>query len=160
VICTGRHDETLKSLHELGADAIIDLKQPDEQLVQSLAEEAGKGFDVILDCLWGHPTEMIIKALVPHELSFSKRRVRLIQIGEMAGSTISLPADSLRTSGLEIIGGGAGLTPEAIAEGTNMVWDWLKEGKLRLDIIQMPLRDIKNAWERTDLHGKRIVIVP
>ena len=160
VVCTGRHDETLQSLLHIGADAIIDLKQPEEQLAQSLAEEAEKGFDVILDCLWGHPTEMIIKALIPHELGFSKRRVRLIQIGEMAGPTISLPADTLRTSGLEIIGGGAGLTPEAIGEGTAIVWDWLKEGKLQLEIIQVPLSDIENAWKRTDLHGKRIVIIP
>ncbi len=160
VVCTGRHDETLKSLTSLGADTLINLKQPDEQLARDLAEEAEKGFDVILDCLWGHPTEMIIKSLVPHELGFSKRRVRLIQIGEMAGSTISLSADSLRTSGLEITGAAAGLTPEAIGEGTNIIWDLLKEGKLHLAIIQMPLSDIESAWKRTDVHGKRIVIVP
>ena len=160
IVCTGRHTETLQSLPQLGADAILDLKLPDDQLARSLAEEAEKGFDVILDCLWGHPTEMIIKSLVPHQLGFAKRRVRLIQIGEMAGSTISLPADSLRTSGLEITGASAGLTPETIGEGTNMVWDWLRAGKLQLDIIRIPLSDIESAWQRTDLHGKRIVIVP
>jgi len=160
IVCTGRHNETLQSLSALGADAVIDLKLPEEELAKSLAEESEKGFDVILDCLWGHPTEMIIKSLVPHQLGFAKRRVRLIQIGEMAGSTISLSADSLRTSGLEIMGASAGLTPEAIGEGTAMIWDLLREGKLHLDIIQMPLSDIENAWNRTDLHGKRIVIVP
>jgi len=160
VVGTGRHEETLRSLLDLGADAVIDLKQPDDQLAKVLAEEAKKGFDIILDCLWGHPTEMIIKSLVPHQLEFAKRRVRLIQIGEMAGPTISLSADSLRTSGLEISGAGAGLTPEAIAEGASMVWESLKAGKLHLDIIQAPLKDIESAWQRTDLHGKRIVIVP
>src|SRR5215208_7734643 len=66
-----------------------------------------------LDFLWGHPTEVLIKTLVPRELAFAQRRVRLVQIGEMAGPTISLPADALRTSGLEICGGGAGISPEA-----------------------------------------------
>lgn len=160
IVCTGRHDETLRSLLTLGADSMIDLKLPDEELAKALTEEAEKGFDVILDCLWGHPTEMIIKSLIPHELGFAKRRVRLIQIGEMAGPTLSLPADALRTSGLEIIGGSAGLTPEAIGEGTQIVWEMIKEGKLHLDIIQMPLSEIESAWQRTDLHGKRIVIIP
>jgi NADPH:quinone reductase-like Zn-dependent oxidoreductase len=160
IVCTGRHAETLNSLRPLGADAIIDLKLADDQLAQSLAEEAKKGFDVILDCLWGHPTDMIIRSLVPHQLGFATRRVRLIQVGEMAGSTISLPADSLRTSGLEIIGASAGLTPEAIAEGTSMVWELLRDGKLHLDIVEVPLKEIESAWQRTDLHGKRIVIVP
>jgi NADPH2:quinone reductase len=160
IIGTGRYDETLRSLPDLGADTVIDLKQSDEQLAKVFAEEAEKGFDIILDCLWGHPTEMIIKSLVPHQLGFAKRRVRLVQIGEVAGSTISLSADSLRTSGLEISGAGAGLTPEAMAEGTAMVWEFLKAGKLHLDIIQVPLKDVESAWQRTDLHGKRIVIVP
>jgi len=160
VIATGRDDETLASLAALGADAIIDLKQPEEALVKTLADEFEKGIDVILDCLWGRPTELIVQALTPRQISFAKRRVRLIQIGEMAGSTISLPAGALRTSGLEIIGGSAGLTAEAMGEGTAQVWALLKAKKLKLEIVQVPLSEIESAWERTDLHGKRIVIVP
>jgi NADPH:quinone reductase-like Zn-dependent oxidoreductase len=160
VVGTGRHAETLETLKASGADSVINLTQPEEQLTQALAAEAEKGIDVILDCLWGHPTELLLKALTPHELGFAKRRTRLIQVGEMAGATISLPGEALRTSGLEIMGAGAGLTPEAMGEATQMVWDWLREGKLHLDIVQVPLSDIESAWQRTDLHGKRIVIVP
>jgi NADPH2:quinone reductase len=86
--------------------------------------------------------------------------VRLIQIGEKAGTTISLTADSLRTSGLEIRGGAAGITPEAMGEGTNQVWEWLKANKLQMDIEQVPLKEIEHVWKRTDFQGKRIVIVP
>ncbi|HEX6478470.1 MAG TPA: hypothetical protein VF043_06470, partial [Ktedonobacteraceae bacterium] len=117
-------------------------------------------YQVILDFVWGHPTQLLLEALVPRELSFAKHRVRLVQIGEMAGPTISLPAQALRTSGLEILGAGSGLTPEAIAEGTPQVWEWIKAGKLQADIEQAPLRDVESAWKRTDVHGKRIVIVP
>src|SRR4030095_10513858 len=35
VVGTGRHDETLQSLLALGADSVIDLKQPDEQLAKA-----------------------------------------------------------------------------------------------------------------------------
>jgi NADPH2:quinone reductase len=160
VIGTGRNEATLNSLAGLGADSVIDLKQPEEALAQDFAGEAEKGIDVIVDFLWGRPTELIIKALVPHELGFAKRRIRLIQIGEMAGASIALSADALRTSGLEIRGASANLTPEAIGEGTATVWDLIREKKITMDIEQVALKDIESAWNRTDLQSKRLVVVP
>ncbi len=161
IIGTGRHDAALQSLRDLGADAVIDLKQPDEQIIAAFRQEAGEsGYGVILDFLWGHPTELLIQAIVPHELSFAKHSIRLVQIGETAGATLSLSADALRTSGLEIKGGGGGITPEAIAEGTQQVWEWIQAGKLQADIEQTPLQDIESAWQRSDVQGKRIVIIP
>jgi NADPH:quinone reductase-like Zn-dependent oxidoreductase len=151
----------LESLAELGADAVIDLKQSDEKIAEAFKKEADEtGYHVILDFLWGHPTELLIKALVPDKLAFARHRIRLIQIGEMAGPNISLSADALRTTGLEILGAGGGITPDAIAEGTNQVWDWIKEGQLRFDIERVPLKEVESAWQRTDLDGKRIVIIP
>jgi NADPH2:quinone reductase len=138
---------------------VIDLKQSDAQLADAFME-VGAGCDIILDFLWGHPTEVLIKTLVPHELAFARRRVRLVQIGEMAGSTISLSADALRTSGLEICGGGAGISAEAISTATDQVWDWIAQDRLHMAIEQVSLRDVEHAWQRTDLQGKRIVIIP
>ncbi|GAJ44629.1 zinc-binding dehydrogenase [Parageobacillus thermoglucosidasius] len=160
VVGTGRNPESLKRVLELGADAVIDLKQSDEELADSFKKEAGEGYDVILDFLWGRPTEILLKTFVPHELVPASRRVRLVQIGEKAGSTISLSADTLRTSGLEIYGAATGWAPEAINEATNQVWEWIKEGKLSMDIETVPLKEIESVWKRTDFHGKRIVIIP
>ncbi len=161
VIGTGRNAVALERLRELGADAVIDLKQADSDVVEAFKREAGTaGYQVILDFVWGHPTELLLEALVPRELSFARQRVRLVQIGEMAGPTISLAAQSLRTSGLEILGAGSGITPEAVAEGTQQVWEWIKAGKLQAEIEQVPLRDVEGAWKRADVHGKRVVIVP
>jgi Zinc-binding dehydrogenase len=159
VVGTGRNETSIKQVKEFGADAVVDLKQSDDKLAESFKQEAGDGYDVILDFLWGHPTEILIKTLIPTELRMPKP-VRLIQIGEKAGTTISLSADSLRTSGLEIRGGAAGITPEAMGEGTNQVWEWLKANKLQMDIEQVPLKEIEHVWKRTDFQGKRIVIVP
>jgi NADPH2:quinone reductase len=160
VVGTGRNEDALYELRELGADEAVDLKRPDDQLAEAFAGAAGEGYGVILDYLWGHPTEVLLKAITPRKLAPPRQRIRLIQIGEMAGPTIALPADALRTSGLEIHGAGAGLTPEVISEGTRQVWDWIKQGKLHADVEPVPLRDVENAWQRTDLHGRRIVIVP
>src|SRR5262245_44998195 len=116
VIGTGRDAAALRSLPALGADSVIDLKQSSGRLAQAFKDAAGEtGYNVILDFLWGRPTETLVKTLVPDKLAFARGRIRLVQIGEAAGPTITLSADALRTSGLEIIGAGAGLTPEAIA---------------------------------------------
>ena len=161
VIGTGRNAVALEKLRDLGADAVIDLKQSDENVLEAFKQEAGaSGYQVILDFLWGHPTELLTEALVPRELSFAKHHIRLVQIGEMAGPTISLAAEALRTSGLEILGAGSGLTPESIAEGTQQVWEWIKASKLQADIERVPLKEVERAWKRTDIRGKRIVIVP
>jgi NADPH2:quinone reductase len=160
VVGAGRDDASLRSLRELGADAVVDLKLPDEHIAAAFAREAGEGYDVILDFLWGHPTELLIGTLVPRELAFAGHRTRLVQIGEAAGPALSLPADALRTSGLEICGAGAGITPDAIAEASEQVWTWLRAGSLRAEIERVPLRDIEAAWRRADLHGRRIVVVP
>ena len=89
-------------------------------------------------------------------------------MGESSGETLAatyvalpaLTAEAIRISGLEILGAGGGLTREAIAEGTQQVWEWIKTGNLQADIEQVPLKDVENGWQRSDVHGKRIVIVP
>jgi len=78
--------------------------------------------------LWGHPTELLLEALTPRELAFAKHPIRLVQVGEMAGNDLRLAANTLRTSGLEIVGGAAGITPEGMAEGAEQVYAWLKAG--------------------------------
>jgi NADPH:quinone reductase-like Zn-dependent oxidoreductase len=159
VIGTGRNEKSIQRIRELGADAVIDLKQWDEGLAEAFKKEAREGYDVILDFLWGHPTEVLIKTLIPNRLQMAKP-VRLVQIGEKAGAVISLSADSLRTSGLQIFGGAAGITAEAMGAATNQVWDLIRANKLQMDIEQVPLREIQTVWQRTDFEGKRIVVVP
>jgi len=158
IVGTGRNEDSMTKVRELGADAVIDLKQADEQLAEAFKKEAGEGYDVILDFLWGHPTEVLIKTLVPSEIRMSKP-VRLVQIGEKAGTTISLSADAIRTSGLQIFGAAMGITPEAAGEATGQVWEWLKANKLQMNIERVLLKDIEKTWKRTDFEGKRIVIV-
>lgn len=37
--------------------------------------------------------------------------------------------------------------------------DWIKSGKLRMDIETVALQDIESVWKRDDFNGKRVVIV-
>jgi NADPH:quinone reductase-like Zn-dependent oxidoreductase len=52
VIGAGRNEQMLGRLRELGADATIQLDQPQDALKEEFAREAGdEGFDVIIDYL-------------------------------------------------------------------------------------------------------------
>jgi len=52
------------------------------------------------------------------------------------------------------------VTHEDIAAGSNLVWEWIKENKLYMDIEKVPLANIEQAWLTNDLAGKRLVIIP
>ena len=158
IVGTGRDKTGLRSIRQLGADAAIDLSQPDEAVMKLFLREAGKGYDLILDFLWGRPTEILLGTLVPKEAGFASHRTRFIQTGEAAGSTISLSADMLRTSGLELTGTG-NIPPAVVPEALQQVWEWIKTHQLQIDIEEVPLKEIAEAWQRKT-EGKRIVIVP
>src|SRR5580700_4845951 len=158
VVAAGRESSILDSLREMGAGAIIDLKQPDAEVYDAFVREAGSGYDVILDFLWGHPTELLFRAITPNEVGFAKHRTRYIQIGQAAGAVISFPAAALRTSGLELSGVGK-VPPEALPQALEQVWTWLREGKLSMEIEKVDLSCVTEAWVRKTT-GKRIVIVP
>jgi NADPH2:quinone reductase len=158
VIATGRNERSLELLQQLGADSVIDLKQPEEPLAGAFAAAAG-GVDIVIDFLWGRPAELLLNAFIPQEAGFARRRTRYIQAGERAGSQVSLRGSMLRTSGLELMGIGK-LSFDVVQEEMTHVWDWMAAGKLCMEIERVPLADIAEAWVRDDLEGKRLVIVP
>lgn len=160
IIGTGRNETSFERIKAFGADTVIDLKQSEEKIITSFEKEVENGIDIVLDFLWGYPTELLIKALTPQEISLKEQRTRLVQIGEKAGSEIQLPAGALRTSGLEIYGGSTGITPDTLQEGTNMVWEWAKEKKLQMDMEVIPLQHIESIWQHSDFEGKRVVVTP
>ena len=163
VVAAGRNEQVLKSLYDLGADSTVSLNLPDQELIAAFAREAGKGnFDVILDFLWGRPTEVLLNVLTGHDLNRVSLRNRLVEIGEMAGPTITLRAEALRSSGVEIYGSGGGgiIPPKVIFDTLPKVWELAMAGKLRIDVEKVPLSDIENAWQRQDLHGGRLVVIP
>ena len=162
VVAAGRNAQILETLPDLGADATIALDQPDQELTTSFVREASrKRFDVVLDYVWGHPTEVLLDGLTGHDVMAESDTLRLIEIGEMAGPTISLSAAALRSSGIEIYGsGGGGIPHTAIFEAFPQLWALAGSGKLHIDTESVPLADIENAWQRNDVPGRRLVITP
>jgi len=156
VIVAGRNQAILE---RLGAAATVTLGGPDDRA--ALAEAAGPdGIHVIIDYLWGQPTEAAIAAITRRGMAHTAPQVRLVEVGQMAGPTISLPADVLRSSGLEILGSGPGTIP--LAEITGAIPGFMAlaaGGDLPIEIDEVPLADVEPAWRRSD-SGRRIVLRP
>lgn len=163
IIAAGRNPRILASLPDLGADTIISLDQPHEKLAESFTKEAGEtGFDVVLDYVWGLPTEALLAAVTRHDMWPSANRTRLVQVGEGAGPTISLPAAALRSSRLEILGAGTGsapTSPELWMEAIQQLFERVANGQLRTDTERIPLAEIESAWNRNQ-EGRRFVVIP
>jgi NADPH:quinone reductase-like Zn-dependent oxidoreductase len=163
VIAAGRNEQVLDTLRDLGADTTIRLDQPKQDLAETFAREASDaGFDVIIDYLWGAPTEALLAAIARRDWSPASSRIRLVQVGESAGSTVSLAAATLRSSRLEILGAGSGnapASPEIWLEAVRQLMSNVATGKLRIETERVPLRDVEDAWQR-DQHGRRTVIIP
>ena len=160
VVGTGRDPISLETLRGLGADAVIDLKQSESKIEAAFRREAGEdGFDVILDFIWGRPTGILLKTFVPEHIGLSAKSVRLVQIGESSGSTISLAADMLRTSGLVVMGANSGIVAEEVPELALQVFDWITKGEVYAEVERVSLKDIGKVWNR-QMHGKRLVIMP
>jgi len=160
VIGAGRNERALGKLRELSADATIQLNQPGDSLKDAFAREAGDaGFDVIIDYVWGHPTETLLAAITKPEFAMVMKETRLVQVGESAGPTIALPAAVLRSTALTILGT-AGIPPrEVLADAMQQVMTRAARGELRIETNRIALADIESAWLHPE-SGRRIVVIP
>jgi NADPH:quinone reductase-like Zn-dependent oxidoreductase len=159
VIAAGRNEKTLNSLLELGADATMQLEKSGEDLTKAFAREAGdKGFQVVIDYLWGPPTEALLAALTRNEFAAIGSETRLVQVGESAGAAISLPAAVLRSIPLTIMGSAGIPAPEILMDALQQVLAYGASGKLRIDTERVPLADIESTWQREG--RSRLVIIP
>ncbi|MEV4323807.1 zinc-binding alcohol dehydrogenase family protein [Microbispora rosea] len=159
IVATGRDDDQLREVQALGAGTVINTAVSDEALAQAYLDARGDGYDVVLDYLWGRPSEILLRALVPRSFAFGKP-TRVVQIGESAGAGLTLAASSLRTSGVEIYGAAKGLDPRTMDEVYQRIVAWTRSGELTFDVEKVPLSDIETAWQRTDLKGRRLVVMP
>jgi NADPH:quinone reductase-like Zn-dependent oxidoreductase len=160
VIGAGRNREALEKLRELGADATIRLDQPDDELKKAFASEAGdRGFNVIIDYVWGRPTEVLLAAITRAEFAAVNPETRLVQVGESAGPTISLPAAVLRSTALTILGTAGMPAREVLVAAMQQVLAWGAAGTIRIETEKIPLADIQQAWQRTE-RSRRLVVIP
>ena len=154
VIAAGRNVE---ALYAHNVDAVVPLGQPDDAVREAFAAVAVSGIDVVIDYLWGRPTELLLEALARTFNPNATRTVRLVEVGESAGKTINLPGATLRSVDLRIMGSGFGSFPlQRVLEAIPTLFDMAASGALRVAVEPVPLAEVEEAWNRPE-KGRRIV---
>src|SRR5207253_6520762 len=90
---------------------------------------------------------------------YTGHTTRLVEVGESAGSTITLPAAVLRSTALTILGTGGMPSWDILTDAFQQVMNSVARGTLRIETESVPLAEIEEAWER-DAHAHRLVVIP
>jgi len=156
IIAAGRNVEALSAHH---VNAIVPLGQSEDAVREGFAAEVAAGIDVIIDYLWGRPTELLLEALARSFNPNATRPVRLVEVGESAGKTISLPGATLRSVDLRILGSGFGsVSLQGVFDAIPTLFEMAAAGTFRVAVEPVPLAEVEEAWNRPE-KGSRIVFV-
>lgn len=158
VIGAGRGRERLDALKTLGADAVVPLEGTDASIA-ALGEAAAE-VDVVIDYLWGGPSERAIPAIV-RQRKGRGRPLKWVQIGAVAGADISLPSAALRAANLQIMGSGQGsVTAAGIVAELPALAREIDAGTFAVNPHPVPLADVEEAWNAPVAPGRRVVFIP
>jgi NADPH:quinone reductase-like Zn-dependent oxidoreductase len=158
VAAAGRDAERLARLTSLGADETVSLSGEPDEIAGALGA-AGADVDVVIDYLWGAVTEQAIPALVKSRAERSKP-LWWIEIGSMAGTTLTLPSAALRAANLQLLGSGQGsITTAGIVAELPELARQITAGTFAVDPVSTPLSDVESAWNAPAAPGRRIVFI-
>ena len=115
--------------------------------------------DIVLDYLWGAPTETAMVAVVTNRPDPSKP-LTWVQIGSVAGPTAAIPSAALRAVRLQVVGSGQGSVPtqDIQAELVELAAA-ITSGTVQLQARSVSLADVEAAWADPD-PAARVVITP
>src|SRR5580704_10672313 len=159
IIATGRDEDVLAQLGVLGASETISLRQPEDNLLRRF-KSALSGVQIVLDYLWGPSAELILKAAAGHGSPQGEPRIRFVQVGSIGGNAITLPAQLLRSSRVELLGSGLGsLSARQILQSLTRMFAAVTKVHFAIEIHPVPLAKVEEAWTWKD-DGRRIVFIP
>jgi NADPH:quinone reductase-like Zn-dependent oxidoreductase len=152
VVAAARPSERLAALLERGADATVELDGDD--LTAAIKNAAGGDVDVTIDTLWGEPAVAAIGA--------AARWARHVQVGQIAGLELPLPAPAVRSVSLDLCGFSVAHPPVDVRrEGYLRLSTHAARGELVVDVERFPLEQVGTAWERQRqaTGGAKLVLV-
>ena len=158
IIATGRNAAAFDELHALGADATIALTPDRDALETAFKARFRDGVDVVLDYLWGPSAETLILAAA--KAGADAVPIRIVQIGALGGSDITLPSAALRSSAIQLMGSGIGSVPQPrILAAIRGVLDAAPQAGFKVSARALPLSEVATAWDAGDARS-RIVLMP
>ena len=136
-----------------GADAVVSLDADD--LPAALRDAAAGTIDVTIDTLWGEPALAAMQA--------ASRHARHVQVGQIAGVNITLPAPAIRSVSLDVRGFSVAHPPvELKREAHRRLVEHARRGEIVVDVERIPLADVASAWDRQrqSAGGPKLVLIP
>lgn len=154
VVAADRASNNLDLCVRRGAHSAVELGSDDESDDRLREASGGRGFDVIIDPVWGAPASAAMRA--------AARGARHVQIGHAAGATIALPAAVVRAARLDILGFSVLAAPLEVRRAAyRALTRHAAEGAIRIDWEPLPLKDVAVAWERQRRGpATKLVLVP
>jgi NADPH:quinone reductase len=149
IVAAGRNRPALARLRERGfADDIAQLGTGDD--LAALKAVAGKGYDVVLDVIYGPPAEAALRATAPG--------ARMMSIGVQAGFSMSITLRDLVSRSHVGVGTGQRPVAERRAAFERLI-ELARDGHIEVDASEFSLDNAAAAWEaqRHSPHAKIIV---
>lgn len=140
-----------------GADSVVRLESGEQgdALTERLTEAADGPADVVIDMVWGRTAVAALATLGSGG--------RLVQVGNSSGeSAIELPAGLLRGQAREIRGYTNGAVPDDVRRAAYLeMCARSVAGELKIEVEEVPLADVAEAWERQRRGpGRKLVVRP
>jgi NADPH:quinone reductase-like Zn-dependent oxidoreductase len=153
VVAAARAGERLERMRERGADELVELDDADD-LAERLKAATGGGADVIVDPLWGEPAIAAMQA--------ARLNARHLQIGHMAAASVELPAMTVRSVLLQVIGFVVFRVPlDVRRDAYRRLTELAARGELEVDVERVALEDVQEAWQRQRSGpDAKLVVVP
>lgn len=156
VVAADRSPDRVAELTELGCDAVVVL--PSEiagaDLAAELKEATGGGADVVIDPLWGAPALAAMQA--------AAHGCRHVQLGQLAGTDINLPAPVVRSAGLNVMGMAVFQASLTVRRAAYLrLTGHAAAGDVTVDLEKIALKDVADAWQRQKAGPRtKLVLIP
>lgn len=159
VVAAGRNRTRLNELLSEGADEVVALT-PDEDATAAAYAEAAAEVDVVLDYVWGPPTELAMQAVLGARTEHA-RLLDWVQVGGGGGPEITLRGFALISNAIRISGSGfATVPPGFYRTDFPRLAAAVASGAMTVRPRPVPLADVEKAWANEDAPGERTVIIP
>jgi NADPH2:quinone reductase len=154
VVAAGRSAAGLQRAADLGADATLQLDEADDLVTAFKKAFGGTGPTYVFDPLWGEPGAAAVLAAAPG--------ATIVNLGQSAGPTAELASEAVRFKSLTIYGMTVYAVPrDVLAEEYRRLVEHASAGTLRLDIEELPLDSVGDAWRRqAEGAAAKLVLLP
>jgi len=148
VLAAARRTEQLASF---AGDERVRAIALDENLADHLRDAAPDGVDVVLDYLWGPVAEAVLEALSTGGVGRAHVRTDYIQIGSLAGPSITLRSVTLRRSKIVVSGSGIGsIDPAELLAELPRILALAAGNGISVDVRVVPLSELGDAWDSVE----------